>query len=44
MDDRRGVPGVAILREFGYELESATAWDLYPMTHHVETVATFRRG
>jgi tRNA/tmRNA/rRNA uracil-C5-methylase (TrmA/RlmC/RlmD family) len=35
---------VAILREFGYKLESAAAWDLYPMTHHVETVATFRRG
>jgi tRNA/tmRNA/rRNA uracil-C5-methylase (TrmA/RlmC/RlmD family) len=34
---------VAILRELGYGLESATAWDLYPMTHHVETVATFRR-
>jgi tRNA/tmRNA/rRNA uracil-C5-methylase (TrmA/RlmC/RlmD family) len=33
---------VAILRELGYLLESATAWDLYPMTHHVETVATFR--
>jgi tRNA/tmRNA/rRNA uracil-C5-methylase (TrmA/RlmC/RlmD family) len=35
---------VAILRELGYELESATAWDLFPMTQHVETVATFRRG
>ncbi len=35
---------VAILRELGYGLESATAWDLYPMTHHVETVATFRQG
>jgi len=35
---------VAILREFGYALESATAWDLFPMTHHVETVATFRQG
>jgi tRNA/tmRNA/rRNA uracil-C5-methylase (TrmA/RlmC/RlmD family) len=35
---------VAILRELGYGLESATAWDLFPMTHHVETVATFRRG
>jgi len=34
---------VAILRDLGYELESATAWDLFPMTHHVETVATFRR-
>jgi tRNA/tmRNA/rRNA uracil-C5-methylase (TrmA/RlmC/RlmD family) len=35
---------VAILRELGYDLDSATAWDLYPMTHHVETVATFRLG
>jgi tRNA/tmRNA/rRNA uracil-C5-methylase (TrmA/RlmC/RlmD family) len=35
---------VATLRELGYELESATGWDLYPMTHHVETVATFRRA
>ena len=35
---------VATLRELGYVLESAAAWDLYPMTHHVETVATFRRG
>jgi len=35
---------VAILRDLGYALESATAWDLYPMTHHVETVATFRRA
>ncbi len=34
---------VATLRDLGYELESATAWDLFPMTHHVETVATFRR-
>jgi tRNA/tmRNA/rRNA uracil-C5-methylase (TrmA/RlmC/RlmD family) len=35
---------VAILRDLGYALESATAWDLFPMTHHIETVATFRRG
>lgn len=35
---------VATLRDLGYALESATAWDLFPMTHHVETVATFRRG
>ncbi len=34
---------VATLRDLGYELDSATAWDLFPMTHHVETVATFRR-
>jgi len=25
----------------GYVLDSADAWDLFPMTHHVETIATF---
>ena len=34
---------VATLRDLGYDLESATAWDLFPMTHHVETVASFAR-
>ncbi len=34
---------VAIMRNLGYDLGDATAWDLFPMTHHVETIATFRR-
>ena len=33
----------ALLAEHGYKLESADAWDLFPMTHHVETIATFVR-
>lgn len=28
----------------GYELTDIHAFDIYPMTHHVETVALFRRG
>ncbi|MBW3080576.1 class I SAM-dependent RNA methyltransferase [Bifidobacterium saguinibicoloris] len=28
----------------GYELADIRAYDIYPMTHHVETVALFRRG
>ena len=31
----------ALLAERGYRLEDAQAFDLFPMTHHVETVATF---
>jgi tRNA/tmRNA/rRNA uracil-C5-methylase (TrmA/RlmC/RlmD family) len=31
------------LAEHGYTIESADAWDLFPMTHHVETIATFVR-
>lgn len=34
---------VATLRELGYDLGDVTAWDLFPMTHHVEAVATFTR-
>ncbi|MFW2514396.1 class I SAM-dependent RNA methyltransferase [Demequina sp. SO4-13] len=34
---------VALLRERGYVLVDAQAVDLFPMTHHVETVATFER-
>ncbi len=30
-----------LLRERGYALDEAQAFDLFPMTHHVETVATF---
>jgi len=33
----------ALLAEHGYKLERADAWDLFPMTHHVETIATFVR-
>jgi tRNA/tmRNA/rRNA uracil-C5-methylase (TrmA/RlmC/RlmD family) len=29
------------LREAGYELESMRAFDLFPMTHHIESVAKF---
>ncbi|MBW3077814.1 class I SAM-dependent RNA methyltransferase [Bifidobacterium simiiventris] len=32
------------LRELGYELADVRAFDIYPMTHHVETVALFRRA
>jgi tRNA/tmRNA/rRNA uracil-C5-methylase (TrmA/RlmC/RlmD family) len=35
---------VALLAERGYELEQAQGFDLFPMTHHVETVATFIRS
>ncbi|MFW7415260.1 class I SAM-dependent RNA methyltransferase [Demequina sp. SO4-18] len=34
---------VALLAQHGYELENAQAIDLFPMTHHVETLATFER-
>jgi tRNA/tmRNA/rRNA uracil-C5-methylase (TrmA/RlmC/RlmD family) len=32
-----------LLAERGYDLVDATAWDLFPMTHHMEVVATFER-
>ncbi|WNM25714.1 class I SAM-dependent RNA methyltransferase [Demequina capsici] len=31
----------ALLRSHGYDLREADAFDLFPMTHHVETVASF---
>jgi tRNA/tmRNA/rRNA uracil-C5-methylase (TrmA/RlmC/RlmD family) len=31
---------VALFAEAGYELETLRAFDLFPMTHHVEVVAT----
>ncbi len=34
----------ALLAQDGYVLEDATAWDLFPMTHHIETIASFTRG
>ena len=33
----------ATLGELGYEPRDVRAFDIYPMTHHVETVALFRR-
>lgn len=33
----------ATLTGLGYELADIHAYDIYPMTHHVETVALFRR-
>jgi len=32
------------LTGLGYELADIRAFDIYPMTHHVETVALFRRA
>lgn len=34
----------AYLQEAGYALASLRAFDLFPMTHHVECVAVFQRG
>lgn len=34
---------VALLRERGYGLDAADAYDVFPMTHHVEAVAVFRK-
>ena len=34
----------AVLTERGYELDDIAGFDIYPMTHHVETVAVFVRG
>ena len=34
----------AALAEHGYRLDGLRAFDAFPMTHHVECVATFRRG
>ena len=33
----------ATLVSLGYELADIRAFDIYPMTHHVETVALFRK-
>lgn len=33
----------ATILDLGYELADIHAYDIYPMTHHVETVALFRR-
>jgi tRNA/tmRNA/rRNA uracil-C5-methylase (TrmA/RlmC/RlmD family) len=34
----------ALLTGHGYSLAHAEAWDLFPMTHHVEALAVFERG
>lgn len=34
----------ALLGGHGYALASADAWDLFPMTHHVEAIAVFERA
>lgn len=34
---------VALFEEFGYQLTALRAFDLFPMTHHVECVAQFTR-
>ena len=31
----------AYLRDYGYTLEKIRAFDLFPMTHHIECVARF---
>ena len=35
---------VAVLASLGYELGDLRAFDLFPHTHHVEAVGSFRRG
>ena len=34
----------ALLAGHGYALTEAQAWDLFPMTHHVEAIAVFERA
>ena len=34
----------AILRELGWDLVQVRAFDMYPKTHHVETLALFHRA
>ena len=35
---------IATFRELGYDLDTVRAFDLFPMTHHVECVAILRAG
>jgi tRNA/tmRNA/rRNA uracil-C5-methylase (TrmA/RlmC/RlmD family) len=35
---------ISVLRESGWELEALRAFDAFPMTHHVECLATLSRG
>ncbi|ROS61789.1 tRNA/tmRNA/rRNA uracil-C5-methylase (TrmA/RlmC/RlmD family) [Frigoribacterium sp. PhB160] len=34
---------VALFRDGGYDVDALRAWDLFPSTHHVETVVRLRR-
>jgi tRNA/tmRNA/rRNA uracil-C5-methylase (TrmA/RlmC/RlmD family) len=34
----------AYLAEFGYAIERIRAFDLFPMTHHIESVALFTQN
>ncbi len=42
-DPAAGARDLRTLTEAGYELESLQAWDLFPHTHHVETVSVLSR-
>ena len=42
-DPAAGARDPRALTEAGYELESLQAWDLFPHTHHVETVSVLSR-
>jgi tRNA/tmRNA/rRNA uracil-C5-methylase (TrmA/RlmC/RlmD family) len=35
---------IAVLAAAGWELEELRAFDAFPMTHHVECLATLSRG
>lgn len=42
-DPAAGARDMRLLTESGYELVSLNAWDLFPHTHHLETVALLQR-
>ena len=42
-DPAAGARDLRTLTEAGYELESLQAWDLFPHTHHVETISVLSR-
>lgn len=42
-DPAAGARDLRTLTEAGYQLESLQAWDLFPHTHHVETVSVLSR-
>ena len=42
-DPAAGARDLRVLSEAGYALESLQAWDLFPHTHHVETVSVLSR-
>ena len=42
-DPAAGARDLRDLAAAGYALESFRAWDLFPHTHHVETLASLRR-